>query len=84
MAMIAAAGLLSLVTSRQGTRDPQDAGHDQGGDLGGHSPDGLQIHAPSVSGTSTASTGVDGGAGGGAALGAELVGGEGSVPAKRS
>ena len=48
--MIAVTGLLLLVIGWLGTEDPQDAGHDQGpGDLGGHSPDGLQIHAPRVS-----------------------------------
>ena len=46
---MAVAGLLLPVIGWQGTRDPQDAGHDQGpGDLGGHSPDGLQVHAPRV------------------------------------
>jgi hypothetical protein len=90
MAMIGAAGLLLPVIGWPGTRDPRDAGHDRGGDLGGRSPDGLRIHTPRVSRSSRFDWGrwrrvggcelgngaVDGGACGGAALGAELVGGE--------
>ncbi len=47
--MIAMAGLLLPVIGWQWTKDPQDAGHNQGpSDLGGHSPDGLQVHPPRV------------------------------------
>ena len=48
-AMIAVAGLLLPVIGCEWTRDPRDAGHNQDpSDLGGHSPDGLQVHAPRV------------------------------------
>ena len=47
--MVAVAGLLLPVIGWQGTKDPQAAGHNQGAvDLGGHSPVGLQVHAPRV------------------------------------
>src|SRR5512132_4745400 len=49
--MVAVAGLLLPVVGWQGTKDPQAAGHNQGAvDLGGHSPVGLQVHAPRVPG----------------------------------
>ena len=50
--MIAVAGVLVSVIGWQRTRDPQEAGHNQGAvDLGGHALTGLQVHAPRVAKT---------------------------------